>query len=166
MKSLFLRLQIIIITNNNIVNDTFLLLPTGSSRVAPLAGLRLAHIRVLRAAKGARRAAALRASLRRTRKEPRRQRPVAALVLPAAGQGLLAPTAKKLLLRLRLKHLLLALAAWILSHVGTGILRLLAVLALCHMALGGVQTGKGLPAGAAQVRPLARVRADVSLQVA
>jgi hypothetical protein len=108
--------------------------------------------------------------------KPWLKRPVAALVVPqslAAGRQISAPAARKMLVLVLVLVLLLVilLRLIVLSSailVESVLLRLrlwVPVLALGDVALGRLEMGKGLAAGAAKVRPLARVRPNVSLQV-
>jgi hypothetical protein len=109
---------------------------------------------------------------------------VAALVIPqilAAGRQISAPAARKMVLVLVLVLVLLVLvlllllvillrlvplSTAILADNALFLLRLwVPVLALGDVALGRLEMGKGLAAGAAQVRPLARVCPDVLVQV-
>ncbi len=146
---------------------------------APLDGLVRLHASMRR------KVGVARLARERPGKEPWLTQPVAALVIThgtAAGQQISAPAARKMLLLVPVLLLLLLLLLLIILLLRLRLvvlfksmlladrillrLRLWApVLALGDMALGRLEMGKGLATGAAQVRPLARVRPDVSLQV-
>jgi hypothetical protein len=152
--------------------------------VGTLARLRLGHTINIRKAKGAcrRRGSTTIAILLLHRKKgrvnPWVKRPVAALVVPqslAAGRQISAPAARKMLQVLVLVLWLLlpvfllrliVLSSAILAECVLFRLRFwVPVLALGDVTLGRLEMGKGRAAGAAKVRPLARVRPGVNLQV-
>jgi hypothetical protein len=147
--------------------------------VGTLARLCLGHTIKLRKTKGAcrRRGSTTVDILLLHRKKawvkPWLKRPVAAFVIPqslAAGRQISAPAARKmplllLLLLVILLRLVVLFASTITNSVLLRLLLWVPVLALGDVALGRLEMGKGLAAGAAKVRPLARVRPDVLVQV-